>query len=53
MAKDITYVLRIMSCMFWGLGGAVVIGVQPLVGVLSIFSATLFLIAIVVERNYE
>ena len=42
-------VLRVLSCLLWGLGGSIAVTQSPIVGILSIFSASFFLTAIVME----
>lgn len=47
--KNIILGMRLLSCMLWGIGGVIALPTSFVLGALSIFSATLFLCAIILE----
>lgn len=51
MPINTSTILRLGSCIMWGIGGFLSIPNDPIIGVLSLLSASCFLIAIILEMR--
>lgn len=53
MQISISTILRLGSCTMWGISGYLSIPTEPVIGALSLLSASCFLIAIVLEMRLD